>query len=177
MPVLLPAHLDTLSKCPTPDAFKDRVWQLLGDAIKDYEVTGTDVLFVTYIEPEQTAGGLYKPQQSQQEILFQGTVGLVVGAGPLVGKYDGAGKAWLDVQRTPKLNDWIVVRFADCWEMHLDGMSCRLVDPENIRGFIKRPEIITHRPIAKPSALVRAVPVPSKMMTSTSMPASTILRG
>lgn len=156
MPVLLPAHLDTLSKVSSPEAFQTKVWELLGPALKGYEVTGTDVLFVTYIEPEQTAGGLYKPQQSQQEVLFQGTVGMVVGVGPLVGKYDATGKAWLPEQRTPKLNDWIVVRFADCWEMHLDGVSCRLVDPENIRGFIKHPSILTHRP-AVASRLVRAM--------------------
>lgn len=146
MPALLPAHLATLARCATPDDFKLKVWELLGPALRDYECTGTDVLFVTYVEPEQTAGGIFKADKSQQEVLFQGTVGLVVGVGPLVGKFDGSGNAWLPDQRTPKIGDWIVARFADCWEMHLDGASCRLIDPENIRGFITRPEIITHRP-------------------------------
>lgn len=167
--VLLPAHLDTLSKASTPEEFKAKVWELLGPALKGYKVCGTDVLFVTYIEPEKTSGGLYKAQQSQQEILFQGTVGLVVGLGPLAFKYDSKGYAWEGDHA--KLDDWIVVRFADCWEIHIAGLSCRLIDPENIRGIIDDPAIITHRPTPAAPMIV-----PARFKTSTSVPASAILR-
>lgn len=173
MPVIMPAHLETLSKASTPEEFKEKVWDLLGPALKGYKVCGTDVLFVTYIEPETTSGGIIKAQQSQQEILFQGTVGLVVGLGPLAFKYDSKGFEWAG--EPAKIGDWIVVRFADCWEIHIAGMSCRLIDPENIRGIIDTPEIITHRPAQPQPTLVRARPAPS-LMGGTSLPASTILR-
>ena len=145
MPVVMPAHLATLGKAKSPDDFKELTWKILGPTLKKYKVCGTDVLFVTYIEPERTGGGIYKPDTSQQEILFQGNVGLVVGMGPLAFKYDSRGFAWEG--DAAKINDWIVVRFADCWEIHIDGVSCRFVDPENIRGIIETPEIITHRPV------------------------------
>lgn len=168
--VLLPAHLDTLSKASTPDGFKTMVWELLKPHLEGYKVCNTDVLFVTYIEPEKTTGGLYKAQQSQQEILFQGNVGLVVGMGPLVNKYDSNGVKW--ESHEIKLNDWIVTRFADCWEVHIGGVSCRLIDPENIRGIIDDPAIITHRPTPQASSIV-----PARFSASTSIPASAILRG
>lgn len=144
MPVVTPVHLATLAKAGSPNEFKGLVWNVLGSALAKYKVCGTDVLFVTYIEPERTGGGIYKSDRSQQEILFQGNVGLVVGMGPLAFKYDSRGFAWEG--DAAKINDWIVVRFADCWEIHIDGVSCRFVDPENIRGIIETPEIITNRP-------------------------------
>lgn len=146
MPVIMPAHLATLAKCKTPDEFKSEAWRLLGPALSQYKVCNTDVLFVTYIEPEQTSGGIWKSDRSQQEVLFQGNVGLVVGLGPLVNRYDSNSLPW--ESHTIETNQWIVVRFADCWEIHIDGASCRLIDPENIRGIIDTPEIITHRPAA-----------------------------
>ena len=144
MGVIMPTHLLTLSKAKTPDEFKTMVWDILGDAIRNYEVNGTDVLFVTYIEPETTSGGIIKAQRSQQEILFQGNVGLVVGLGPLVNKYESTGRVWEG--RKISINDWIVCRFADCWEIHINGVSCRMIDPETIKGFVKSPEVITSRP-------------------------------
>lgn len=148
MPVIMPTHLATLAQCETPGQFKKRVWELLGDAISKFEPTGTDVMFVTYIEPEKTSGGIIKGQKTQQEVLFQGTVGLIVKLGPLADKHKSNGWEWLDGERKPAVNDWIVVRFADCWEMHLDGGSFRLIDPENIRGYIETPEIVGSRPVA-----------------------------
>lgn len=144
MPVIMPVHLLTLSKCKTPDEFRDRAWELLTPAVEKYKPCGTDVLFVTYIEPEQSGGGILKPQKSQQEILFQGNVGLVLKLGPLVNKYDSRGMAWEGDKIS--VNDWIVCRFADCWEIHLDGVSCRLIDPESIKGIVTDPAIVTHRP-------------------------------
>lgn len=148
MPVVMPSHLLTLSKATSPEDFKKTVWEILKPALDGYKVCGTDVLFVTYIEPERTSGGIFKPQGSQQEVLFQGTVGLVVGLGPQVNQYDSNGLKW--ISHPINVNDWIVVRFADCWEVHIDGVSCRLVDPENIRGIIASPEILTHRPAVVP---------------------------
>jgi hypothetical protein len=148
MPVVMPLHLLTLSKCKTPDEFKATARELLAPALSKYKVCGTDVMFVTYIEPDRTDGGIFKPDRTQQEILFQGNVGLVVGLGPLAFKYDSRGFAWEG--DAAKIDDWIVVRFADCWEIHIDGVSCRLIDPENIRGIIETPEIITHRPAWRP---------------------------
>lgn len=158
MPAIMPTHLLTLGKAKTPDEFKTMVWDILGTAISEYEVNGTDVLFVTYIEPEMTAGGIIRGDRSQQEILFQGSVGLVVGLGPMVNKWDSRGNKWEG--REIKINDWIVCRFADCWEIHIEGVSCRMIDPETIKGFIKRPEIIASRPAAQTrvAPIVHATP-------------------
>lgn len=152
MPVVMPTHLATLAKARTPDEFKEMAWQLLGPALKNYRVMGTDVLFVTYIEPPRQVAGpngrsveLFQPDKSQQEILFQGNVGLVIGLGPLVNKYDAAGHPWEDAPIA--LDDWVVTRFSDAWEIHIDGVSCRLIDPENLRGVITDPAIITNRPL------------------------------
>lgn len=144
MPAIMPTHLLTLGQCRTPEEFKAKVHELLDPALAQYRVCNSDVMFVTYIEPEQTAGGLFKSDRTQQEVLFQGNVGLVVGLGPLVNKYDSRGVEW--ASHEVKIGDWIVVRFADCWETHVEGVSCRLIDPENIRGIIDTPEIITSRP-------------------------------
>lgn len=142
----MPAHLSTLGECATPEIFKEKIWNLLGDAISKYEPTGTDVMFATYIDPGKTAGGIFLGDKTRQESLFQSNAGLIVKLGPLAHMYKGNGWKWEDCERKPQIGDWITVRFADCWEMHLDGGSFRLVDPENIRGYIETPAIIGNRP-------------------------------
>lgn len=142
MPLVMPQRMMEQSRARSPDDFKQVTWDALGSALDDFKVGGSEVLFATYIEPEVTHGGIIKPGRAVQESIFQGSVGLVLAYGPLAFKYDRCGYKWEGV--TAQKNDWIVVRFADCWNVDIVGVSCRVVDHENIRAVIPTPDIITH---------------------------------
>src|SRR5713226_4533687 len=108
----------------------------LGSNVDDIEVFHNLVLVATYIEPEQTPGGIYKPDRTLAENRFQGKCALVLKCGPLAFQ-DCAVAQFGGVVIEP--GDWVFVRPNDGLEMFLgcpqasDGVSCRLFEDVNIK--------------------------------------------
>lgn len=138
MPIVLPRKLNVLTQHEGPDDFKQRIKEMLKTVLDGVQMLGQDVLVATYIESEITKGGIWKPDQSKMENLFQGRVGLVLKTGATAFKYTSGGYAWEGV--APKVDDWVLLRFADAWEMHLAGVSCRVVNSDAVRGIVTDPE-------------------------------------
>lgn len=124
---------------------KKALLDVVGGAADDFEVFHNLVLVATYIEPEKTAGGIYKPDKSIQENRFQGKCGLVLKAGP---------RAFVDQPPhalfggvTVKPGDWVVVRPSDGLEAFLGsekagGASVRLFEDSHIKGRVADPSVI-----------------------------------
>lgn len=124
---------------------KQALLDSLGPAIDDIEVFHNQVLTATYIEPEQTKGGVWIPDRSLAESRFQGKCALVIKMGPNAFKDDRV------VQFggvTVKEGDWVIAYPSDGRELFsVDetgsaGTCCRLFDDVNIKGRVSDPALI-----------------------------------
>lgn len=109
--------------------------------LAEYRLFDDDVLLGTYIRPEKTAGGIIIPDKLKEEDRYQGKVGLLLKAGPTAWKYDRSG-AYLFEGEPPQINDWVIYRASEGWEMALNGVSCRIISAKLIRGVVSDPSVI-----------------------------------
>ena len=79
MGAVLPAKLREMSRASDPG---EGIRKALGAVLNEIKIRGQQVLVATYIEPDKTAGGIWKPDITIQESLWMGTTGLVVKKGP-----------------------------------------------------------------------------------------------
>lgn len=119
-------------------------------------IYGNEVLTATYIEPEQTAGGIFLPDQRIRESVFQGKVGLVLALGVDAFKYkDGyayfaRNKNETDIEYetrvsilTPKVGDWIIYRpVGNIFKCSIKGFACQFVHDSEIKGRVSDPDVI-----------------------------------
>ena len=142
MPSVMPSKLQQLSAAKDP---KQALLDALGPAVDQFRVMGQQILVGTFIEPEKTSGGIWKPQSTVQESLYMGTLGLVLKKGPWAFRDDpDLSIDWKgeDVQ----VGEWVVFKYSDAWELHLNGVSVRLIDDRSIRGVVPTPELLTSKP-------------------------------
>lgn len=140
MAMVAPKSLEQLGELRTPKEFKTEINRMLDATLKGYRTAGADILVATYIPPEKTAGGIIKIQKTQQENIFQGKVGLVLQVGPLAFKRDRYNCPWDGLVAKP--GDWVAFRNADAWDMYLAGVSCKVLDHDNIRAIVDDPTTI-----------------------------------
>ncbi len=68
------------------------------------------VLVATYIPPEKTKGGIYRPDRSLAEDRYQGKVGLVLTMGPVAFQDYGVTKF---AGTTAKAGEWVMYRASE----------------------------------------------------------------
>ncbi len=142
MPAVLPRSLKILSQAADP---KSALFKAVGPALNEIEPFGAQLLVATYIEPERTKGNIIIPEGSVRESLYQGAIGLVLKKGPWAFVDDDQlGVNWKG--QDVEVGDWVVFRYSDAWEQHLNGVSVRFVDDRDIRGRISDPTVLTSRP-------------------------------
>lgn len=127
MPVLSANKIQAISQSATP---KTAIINAVGDLSKE-EVLYDLVLVGTFIRPEKTSGGVYRPIDNIKEDEFQGKVGLVLKMGPLAGE-----------DRIVGIGDWIVYSIKDGWAVTVNGAPCRLVPYERIRMKLSNPNVV-----------------------------------
>jgi hypothetical protein len=116
----------------------------IGD-ISGIEVFHNLVLVATYIEPEMTAGGIYKPDRTLAENRFQGKASLVLKCGPMA-FVDVPGARFGGTKVEP--GDWVMARPSDGLELFTvdgsksAGTSCRLFEDVNIKGRLSDPSLV-----------------------------------
>jgi co-chaperonin GroES (HSP10) len=101
------------------------------------EVLHSQVLCMTYVQPERTAGGIILTHKSQDEDRFQGKIALVVAMGPGAFKDDAVAKFH---GKSVKVGDWVLARPSDGMEMFYNGCSLRLFQDVDIRMRIDDPK-------------------------------------
>lgn len=112
----------------------ERHLQVLGK-FKD-QVLHSQVLTMTFVDSERTAGGIIKIAQTRDEDRFQGKVGLVVAIGPGAFKDDTIAQFH---GTKLKLHDWVLTRPADGMEIFYNGCTLRLFEDVNIKAIIADP--------------------------------------
>lgn len=124
MPVTQASKILELSQAKNP---KIAILTAIGDISKE-EVLWDLVLVGTYIRPEKTAGGIYKPLENIQEDVYQGKSGLVLKLGSEI--------------ENPRVNvgDWVVYSIKDGWALTVNGVPCRLVPHNMIRMKLSSPD-------------------------------------
>ncbi len=119
-------------------------------------IYGNDVLTATYIEPEQTSGGIFLPEQRIKESVYQGKVGLVLALGIDAFKYREGYEFFCKLkgeadeiyeQRIssliPKIGEWIFYRpVGNLWKCTIAGFACQFVKDSEIKGRVSSPEVI-----------------------------------
>lgn|SRR5512139_2907312 len=118
--------------------FKTTVWEELGD-VSGIEVFLNQILVATYIRSEKTKGGIIRPGINVTEDAYQGKVGLVLKKGPSAFLSDD-GTDFLG--QTVEVNDYVVYRTGDGWDVTVNGVPCRMLTDKAIKMRIKTPEII-----------------------------------
>ncbi len=142
MPAVLPRSLRALSEAADP---KDALVRAVGPAIHAIEPFGAQILVGTYIEPKKSKGGIIFTDNATQESLYQGCLGLVLKIGPWAFQDDEQLNIHWKSQSV-EVGDWVVFRYSDAWEQHLNGVSVRFVDDRDIRGRVSDPAVLTSRP-------------------------------
>jgi hypothetical protein len=104
---------------------------------------GNHVIAATYYLPayEILPGGqkFYRSQKSQDEALWQGKVGLVLGKGPL---------AFVDDERNKfhgqnvKIGDWIMWDIHDARQTTVNRIHCRWIPDVRILGTVDDPKLV-----------------------------------
>lgn len=129
-----------LMQIATADDPKKAILSAIGDVSKISLFSGR-VLLATYIAPEKTAGGIYRPVTNVKEDIWQGVVGLVVKKGATAFKDDDTTKfQGQDVQ----VGDWVTFRPGDAKRIQINGVECRIVEDVLIDMVIDNPDIVTH---------------------------------
>lgn len=103
---------------------------------KEVKVLHAQVLVATYIQPSKTKGGILLADQTLQEDRFQGTIGLVIGLGPLAFKDDNIARFG---GVAPALLDWVMFRPADGMEMFINSVPCRIFEDRDIKMLVQNP--------------------------------------
>lgn len=115
---------------------KKELLKAVGD-ISTIDIYHNQILCAVYVRPEKTKSGLYIPDSNRQEDKIQGKVGLVLKMGPDALE-DSSGTWFKGVEI--KVGDWVVFRPSDGWSITVNGVLCRMIDDQNIRGRIVHPD-------------------------------------
>lgn len=118
----------------------------VGD-ISGVEIFGNDVLVAIYKRPTKTKSGIILTDNTLNEDVHQGKVGLVLKLGPTA-YLDEDGNKFRDI----KEGDWVVFRPSDGWRVTLntlqgtyskdDTVDCRIVSDISVRSRVQDPDSI-----------------------------------
>ena len=122
---------------------KKAIMDIVNPALPKIHVMSNMVLVASYIRPERSAGGIYRPKTNVEEDQWQGKVGLILKTGPQAFVSDDSYE--FHPHDIPAVGDWVVYRIGDAWEVLVNGttkISCRMVRDNSIRMKVTDPEVI-----------------------------------
>lgn len=97
------------------------------------------ILAVIYKRPEKTKGGIIITDNTRQEDIWQGTVGLVVAKGPLAFKDDETTKFH---GQNVEIGQWVWFRPQETTRVEVNGLACRVMREYAILGIIPHPDYV-----------------------------------
>ncbi len=136
MGVVIPRRaIEAVSKSANPTA---EILKHVGD-LSGIEIMYNMVLLAAYIRPNVTKGGIIRPDENQEEDVWQGKVGLVLRLGQ---------DAFIDDDevafhgQSAEIGDWVVFKVGDAWQIQIRDWPCRLVRDSSIRMKVADPSLI-----------------------------------
>jgi hypothetical protein len=117
---------------------KQAILDKIGD-ISGVRLFFRNILIGVYVRPKVTASGIHLSDNTVQEDVYQGKVGVVLKMGPGVLK-DGDGDA--DTDNILKVGDWVVVRPSDYVSLEINKTPCRMGIDSAIRMVIPHPDVV-----------------------------------
>lgn len=136
MSVLLPRRaIQEVSRSVDPKA---EMLKQVGD-LSGVDVMYNMVLLAVYVRPNITKGGIIRPDENQEEDVWQGKVGLVIKLGQDAFEDDEEVK--FNGQRADK-GEWVVFKTGDAWQLTIGQWPCRLVRDSSIKMKVTDPSII-----------------------------------
>jgi co-chaperonin GroES (HSP10) len=136
MSVILPRRaIDAVSNAADPIA---EIRKCVGD-LSDIDIMFNMVLLACYVKPSRTKGGIILTDQSKEEDIWQGKVGLVLKLGRDAFQDDN--ETSFNGQRAG-IGEWVVFKVGDAWQVTIRDWPCRLVRDSSIKMKIKDPSII-----------------------------------
>jgi co-chaperonin GroES (HSP10) len=136
MSIFLPrAAIDEVSQSADPKA---AMLAKIGD-LSGISVMYNMVLLAAYIRPERTKGGIIRPNESKEEDVWQGKVGMVIKLGPDAFQ-DDTDQTFNG--QTAELGEWVVFKTGDAWQLTIGDWPCRLVRDSSIKLKILDPSTV-----------------------------------
>lgn len=102
----------------------------------NHTVLHSQVLVAHFIQPAQTKGGIFKPDNTIQEDRFQGNCFLVIGLGKGAFKDDSIAKFNGDKL---KVGDWVMAVTADGAALYINSVPCRIFSDTRILMKVEDP--------------------------------------
>lgn len=118
---------------------KTAIMEKLAPLVADIEPLGARVLVAQYVRPQKTVSGLYLPDKTRDEDIYQGKVGIVLKLGPLA-FVDDEQHHWGDSK--PRVGDWVMYRVGDAWPFIVGDHTCRHVEDVSIQAIVGRPDTV-----------------------------------
>lgn len=119
---------------------KQEILDAVAPYLDEIEPLGAQMLVAVYVRPAKTASGLYLPDKTRQEDVYQGKVGLILKVGPL---------AFVDDDRhvfgpqVPQVGDWVMFRIGDTFQFVLGDVQCRFVEDVSVKGrVVSNPDVV-----------------------------------
>jgi len=106
-------------------------------SLDDIKLFNTQVLVAVYIRPEKTKSGIFLSDKSRDEDRYQSKVGLVLKVGKSA--FVDPEAKWFD-EGDVSVNDWVVFRPSEGWNITVNGVLCRILDDTAIRARITNPD-------------------------------------
>jgi hypothetical protein len=114
----------------------------LGSAIENIpDIYGSEVLVATAPTPE-SYGLILRPDNNLAEGRYQGKVGMILGWGPTAFLYDPRYPSYKWEGPKPSIHDFVFYRTSDAWEVGVNGVSCRFITDDCIKGRVTDIEVI-----------------------------------
>jgi len=99
------------------------------------------VLIATYVSPNKSKGGIIMTQNTIEEDVWQGKVGLVLKTGKEAFKDSPDEGVFFHGQRA-NLGEYVVFHIGDAWQVAVNGWPCRLVRDSSIKMKALDPRVI-----------------------------------
>lgn len=113
-----------------------KILEEAGD-LKSIQLFNNEILVGIYMRPQKTKSGLYLTDQTTGEDKFQSKVGLLMKTGPKA--FEPNAEGWFEGEKF-KLNDWLVFRPSDGWQITVHGVLCRVLKDVQIKMRVKNPD-------------------------------------
>jgi co-chaperonin GroES (HSP10) len=110
----------------------------IGD-LSTVELFNNQILVAVYIRPQKTKSGIYLSDKTVDEDRFQSKVGLLVKMGPSA--FEDNAEGWFKGEQF-NLNDWLVFRPSDGWNVTIHGVLCRVLTDTQVKARVKTPDEI-----------------------------------